>query len=75
MPNIILDTITYTAMRDAFHDAPEGHPVNRGHVAVTIPADEIEALESEAREGETLSQTILRVSNEIRRVTQQKEAA
>lgn len=75
MPNIILDTITYTAMRDAFHDAPEGHPVNRGHVSVQLDDDEIEALESEAREGETLSQTILRMSHEIRSVTQQKEAA
>jgi len=69
MPNIILDTITYTAMRDAFHDAPEGHPVNRGHVSVQLEDGEIEALESEAREGETLSQTIMRVSGEVAQAT------
>lgn len=75
MTTLILDGVTYAAFCDAFHDVPPGKPVNRGHVAVQLEDGEIEALESEAREGETLSQTIMRVSTEVARATEQKEAA
>jgi hypothetical protein len=64
MTTLILDGVTYAAFCDAFHDVPPGKPVNRGHVSVQLEDGEIEALESEAREGETLSQTILRMSHE-----------
>ena len=69
MTTLILDGVTYAAFCDAFHDVPPGKPVNRGHVAVQLEDGEIEALESEAREGETLSQTIMRVSGEVAQAT------
>ncbi|MDE2442005.1 MAG: hypothetical protein KGP14_13360 [Betaproteobacteria bacterium] len=67
MTTLILDGVTYAAFCDAFHDVPEGKSVNRGHVAVQLEDDEIEALQSEQRDGETLSQTIMRVSDEVRK--------
>ncbi len=67
MATVTLDTITYAAMRDAFVDAPQGRPVNRGYVSIDLDDEEIAALQSEQIDGETLPETIMRVSTSIRK--------
>lgn len=78
MATVIMDSVTYAAMHDAFHDAPEGRTVNKGHVAVTIDDEDITYLISEQIGDETLSDTIMRLSSEIAAIIgepEQKEAA